>query len=283
MTADRLSDSFGPYAFTLAPAEAEAAAARAGLRTALKGGLLASHVAPLTAFALVMAFASVLALTGLISRRAGEATIILAAAAFMIQRLASHWRIRARPPAAGQAAIGRLRSASAVTATFGDETLSFDVDGRTLSLRYADCEQAEDAGGLIYVWPRTARRSSCRRARSPDAEEAARLVSRLSAGSGMSAERLSRADAPFYCGVESGASAGVSAAFRRVGGVGGAVRSDAKCTSSRRGGSGDRRSLSDRAQTRRSPSAARAQAPGRQDAAISGRSWRRRSSRRASG
>ena len=98
MTADRRSDSFGPYAFTLAPAEAEAAAARSGLRTALKGGLLASHVAPLTAFALVMAFASVLALTGLISRRAGEATIILAAAAFMIQRLVTHWRIRARAP-----------------------------------------------------------------------------------------------------------------------------------------------------------------------------------------
>ena len=94
MTADGRSDSFGPYAFTLTPAEAEAAAARAGLRTALKGGLLASHVAPLTAFALVMAFATVLALTGLISRRAGEATLILAAAAFMIQRLMSHWRIR---------------------------------------------------------------------------------------------------------------------------------------------------------------------------------------------
>ena len=50
MTADRSTASFGPYAFTLAPPEAEAAAARAGLRTALKGGLLASHVAPLTAF-----------------------------------------------------------------------------------------------------------------------------------------------------------------------------------------------------------------------------------------
>ena len=100
-----------------------------------------------------MAFATVLALTGLIGRRAGEATIILAAAAFMIQRLASHWRIRgARND--GQAAIGRLRSASAVTATFGDDALSFDMDGRTLNLRYADCEQAEDAGGLIYVWPR---------------------------------------------------------------------------------------------------------------------------------
>ena len=115
--------------------------------------MLASHVAPLTAFALVMAFASVLALTGLISRRAGEATLILAAVAFMIQRLMTHWRIR-RARQKGSAAIAGLQSAGAMTATFGDETLSLDVDGRVLSLRYADCEQAEDAGGLIYVWPR---------------------------------------------------------------------------------------------------------------------------------
>jgi hypothetical protein len=180
MTPDRRADSFGPYAFTLTPAEAEAAAARAGLRTALKGGLLASHVAPLTAFALIMAFASVLALTGLISRRAGEATILLAAAAFMIQRLASHWRIRGAR-SAGQAAIGRLRSASAVTATFGDDALSFDIDGRTLNLRYTDCEQAEDAGGLIYIWPRNGVPIVVPTRAVADPEEAARLLSRLSA------------------------------------------------------------------------------------------------------
>ena len=180
MTAERLPDSFGPYAFTLAPAEAEAAAARAGLRTALKGGLLTSHVAPLTAFALVMAFATVLALTGLINRHAGEATIILAAAAFMIQRLASHWRIR-RARSDGRAAIGPLRSAGALKATFGDEALSFDMDGRTLNLRYADCEQAEDAGGLIYIWPRNGVPIVVPTRAMADAEEAARLLSRLSA------------------------------------------------------------------------------------------------------
>jgi hypothetical protein len=180
MIADRRADSFGPYAFTFTPAEAEAAAARAGLRAVLKGGLLASHVAPLTAFALVMAFASVLALTGLISRRAGEATILLAAAAFMIQRLANHWRIRSAR-SEGRTAVGRLQSASAVTATFGDETVSFDVDGRTLNLRYADCEQAEDAGGLIYVWPRSGAPIVVPTRAVADPEEAARLLSRLSA------------------------------------------------------------------------------------------------------
>ncbi len=180
MTANWLPDSFGPYAFTLAPAEAEAAAARAGLRTALKGGLLTSQVAPLTAFALVMAFATVLALTGLVSRRAGEATIILAAAAFMIQRLASHWRIR-RARSDGHAAIGRLQSAGALKATFGDEVLSFDMDGRTLNLRYADCEQVEDAGGLIYVWLRKGGPIVVPTRALAGAEEAARLLSCLSA------------------------------------------------------------------------------------------------------
>jgi hypothetical protein len=179
MTADRRPDSFGPYAFTLAPAEAEAAAARAGLRTALKGGLLASHVAPLTAFALIMAFASVLALTGLVSRRAGEATIILGAAAFMIQRLATHWRIH-RARSDGQAAIARLQSAGALTATFDNETLSLDVDGRKLCLRYADCEAAEDVGGLIYVWLREGGPIVVPTRALTDVDEAARLVSRLS-------------------------------------------------------------------------------------------------------
>jgi hypothetical protein len=179
MTADRRPDSFGPYAFALAPAEAEAAAARAGLRTALKGGLLVSHVAPLTAFTLIMAFASVLALTGLISRRAGEATLILAAAAFMIQRLAAHWRIRGARRK-GSAAIARLQSAGALTATFDNETLSLDVDGSTQCLRYADCDEAEDVGGLIYVWPREGGPIVVPTRAFADADEAARLVSRLS-------------------------------------------------------------------------------------------------------
>ena len=179
MIPDDGAGSFGPYAFTLAPTEAEAAAARAGLRWALKGGLLASHWAPLTAFVMIMAFATVLALTGLISRRAGEMTIILAAAAFMIQRLATHWRIR-RARREGRASIARLQSAGALTATFGDESLTLDAEGRTLSLRYADCEEAEDAGGLVYVWPRNGAPIVVPTRALAHAGEAARLVSRLS-------------------------------------------------------------------------------------------------------
>ncbi len=179
MTADCRSDSFGPYAFTLAPAEAEAAAARLGLRIALRGGLLARHLAPLAAFAAILVFVSVLAVTGLISRRAGEATLILAAAAFMIQRLAMHWRIR-RARRESRAAIARLRSAGPLTASFDSDSLSLDVDGRTQRLSYSDCEEAEDAGGLIYVWPRDGVPIIVPTRALADVGEAARLVSGLS-------------------------------------------------------------------------------------------------------
>jgi hypothetical protein len=179
MTADCRSESFGPYVFTLSREEVEAAAARTGLRLALRGGLLARHLAPLTAFALIIAFASVLALTGLISRRAGEATLILAAAAFMIQRLANHWRVR-RARREGRAAIEPLQSAGAVTATFGNEVVSLDVDGRTRRLCYAECEGAEDAGGLIYVWLREGDPIVVPTRALAGAGEAARLLTRLS-------------------------------------------------------------------------------------------------------
>ncbi len=153
MTAGGSPDPFGPYAFTLAPAEAEAAAARVGLRAALRGGLTLSHHAPLATFVLVLLFASILALTGFISRRAGELTFILAAAAFMIQRLATHWRIwRARQ--GGQAAIGRLEGDGALTTTIDDDGVTQAGAGRHVRLDYVDCEDAEDAGGLIYLWPR---------------------------------------------------------------------------------------------------------------------------------
>jgi hypothetical protein len=153
MTASEPPDPFGPYAFTLAPAEAEAAAARVGLRTALRGGLTLSHLAPLATFALVLLFASILALTGFISRRAGELTLILAAAAFMIQRLATHWRIR-RARQGGKAAIALFQAGGALTTTIDDDGVTVAGDGRRRRIDYADCEDAEDAGGLIYLWPR---------------------------------------------------------------------------------------------------------------------------------
>ena len=147
------ANSFGPYAFSLTPAEAEAAAARFGLRVALRGGLTASHLAPLAVFALVVAFASILALTGFISRRTGEATLLLAAAAFMIQRAANRWRIR-QARRHGGAAMAQLRKEGALMATIDANGVTLKGIGHALRVEFADCEDTEDVGGLVYLWPR---------------------------------------------------------------------------------------------------------------------------------
>ncbi len=153
MTAQGDAESFGPYAFTLSPAETEAAAARFGLRTALRGDLIVSNLGPLAVFVLVLLFASILALTDFISRRAGEATILLSAAAFMIQRLATHWRIR-RSRNLGRTAMAALEAEGAMTAKIDDTGVTLEAGERSQRLDFVDCEEAEDAGGLIYLWPR---------------------------------------------------------------------------------------------------------------------------------
>lgn len=149
---DERTIAFGPYAVALTPEEAEAAAARYGLRSALAGGLTARHHAPLAAFILVMLFASILALTGLVNRRPGEITILMAAMAFMIQRLASHWRFR----------IARVRAKAALAEGLKPHIVSIDAEGAWIEagptpqrLSYADVAEVEDAGGLVYFWPRS--------------------------------------------------------------------------------------------------------------------------------
>ena len=153
MTARDNAETFGPYACALTPAEAEAAAARFGLRSALRGGLIASHLAPLAMMILAMLFASILALTGFTSRRSGEATILLAAAAYMVQRLATHRRIH-RARRAGRAAMAKLGAEGALTATLDHYGVTLAGGGGVRRLEYTDCDEAEDAGGFLYLWPR---------------------------------------------------------------------------------------------------------------------------------
>lgn len=149
------TESFGPYVFTLSSAEAAAAAARFGLRAALRGGYILGHLAPLVAFALILLFVSILAMTDLIGRRAAQASILLAAAAFMIQRLAAHWRIR-RSRNIGRKAMESLAAGGALTARVDEAGVTLEGGGRARRLQYVNCEEAEDAGGLIYLWPRDA-------------------------------------------------------------------------------------------------------------------------------
>ncbi len=145
-------ESCGPFHVTLTPAEIEAVASRYGLREALRGGLTGRHLAPLAAFVLALLFAAILALTGLISRRAGEAAFLIAAAAFMIQRLATHrrlWQARTK----GRAEVERLLS-SPVTTTIDANAVVQTSGGESRRLDLADCREAEETGGLVYLWGR---------------------------------------------------------------------------------------------------------------------------------
>jgi hypothetical protein len=144
----------GPFVVTLEQAEIEAAAARYGLRAALRGGLTASHHAPLATFVLALLFAAILALTGFITRRAAEIAILIAASAFMIQRLGAHHRIW-RAHKKGRVEIERRMS--------GRVTTTIEADGVTQTnarevwrLLFLDCIEAEESGGLIYLWGRNA-------------------------------------------------------------------------------------------------------------------------------
>ena len=152
MSAPETGD-FGPYAFSLTVDEARIAAARTGLRRALAGGLTAAHLAPLAAFVLAILFVAALALTGLVGRRPAEAALLICAAAFLVQRLATRRRFFVSRRVA-EAQIERLRAA-------GPLVLSIDADGLRLEggpastrWRFADCLEAENAGGLVYLWPR---------------------------------------------------------------------------------------------------------------------------------
>jgi len=146
-------DDFGPYAFSLTADEARVAAARAGLKRALAGGLTADHFAPLAAFVLAILFIAVLALTGLLGRRPAEAALLVCAAAFLLQRLATRRRFFVSRRVA-EAEIERLRAAAPLVLSVEADGLRLDGGPEPTRWRFADCLEAEDAGGLVYLWPR---------------------------------------------------------------------------------------------------------------------------------
>jgi hypothetical protein len=147
------TSDFGPYAFSLAADEARIAAARAGLKRALAGGLTAAHFAPLAAFVLAIVFVAILALTGLLDRRPAEAALLICAAAFLVQRLATRRRFFASRRLA-EAEIERLRAVGTLTLAVEADGLRLDGLPAPIRWAFADCVEAEDAGGLVYLWPR---------------------------------------------------------------------------------------------------------------------------------
>jgi hypothetical protein len=181
----------GPYArqaFELTPDEARIAASRAALRRALAGGLTGRHLAPLAAFVLAMAFTAILAWTSLISRRHGEIALLLATAAFMIHRLWTRRRFAAARRESA-ASIETIRAA-------GPFVLAVDEKGLTLTgstsarWNFADGLEAEDAGGMIYFWPKSGAPAVLPARAFPSAEAASEFVAMARAG--ISAARASR-------------------------------------------------------------------------------------------
>jgi len=152
MSAAEIND-FGPYAFSLTADEAQIAAARVGLRRALAGGLTAAHFAPLAAFILAILFVAILALTGLLGRRPAEAALLICAAAFLVQRLVTRRRFFVSRRLA-EAEIESLRAAGPLTLTVEADGLRLDGLAAPMRWPFADCVEAEDAGGFVYLWPR---------------------------------------------------------------------------------------------------------------------------------
>ena len=143
----------GPGSFALTTQEAGIAASRAGFRAALAGRLSLTLVAPLVGFVLFVAFAAILTATGLIGRRLGEAALIIAAVAFMASRMAAHWRMRGAR-AGSLAAVTALQKAGEARVRLDDGGLVVETAAGLRRLSFADCDEAEDAGGIIYLWPR---------------------------------------------------------------------------------------------------------------------------------
>jgi hypothetical protein len=143
----------GPYVFALTREEATAAAARAGFRATLAGRLSRSHIAPLVAFALFVLFIAILSFTGLLARRFGEAALLLAAIVFMTSRMAAHWRLRGAQRSSLAAALA-MHAAGRTVVSVEASGLRFENFAGSRTFAFADCETAEDAGGMIYLWLR---------------------------------------------------------------------------------------------------------------------------------
>ena len=142
-----------PIRFALSADEALIGASRAALRGAFAGGLMNRHVAPLAAFVLMLVFVAILAFTGLMSRRLAEALIILAGAAFMIQRLFTRRRfVRAQRDARKWA--DAAAAAGEILARLDEDGLAFENPSLSRRWRFADAREYEDAGAMVYLWPK---------------------------------------------------------------------------------------------------------------------------------
>ena len=139
-----------PLVFELTDEEARIAAARARFRGALRRRFSLRHVAPLVAFALLMAFVAILALTGLIPRRLAEGLLIVAAIVFMMSRMAAHWSLRRAQSGGNADLVAEMAGATKITPDASG--LSVEMTSGARRFDYRACSEAEMTGALIYLW-----------------------------------------------------------------------------------------------------------------------------------
>jgi hypothetical protein len=146
--------AFGPYSFALTDDEARAAASRIALHSNLARRFERDYVAPLVVFVLFLVFVVVLAFSGLIGRRAAEAALLIGAIAFMTTRFLAHWRLR-RAQKFGRAMVARTTALQNIRMSVDDDGVRLDcADAPGVPCAFKLITQADDAGGVIYLWRR---------------------------------------------------------------------------------------------------------------------------------
>jgi hypothetical protein len=139
----------------LTEAEARIAASRIALRSNLKRRFERDYVAPLVVFVLLLIFIAILAFSGLVGHRSAEAALLICAIVFLAVRFLAHWRLR-RAQQVSRAMVENVIARKEISMRADAEGLTFDDPnaGRQSRHSFQDMAEAEDAGGLIYLWRR---------------------------------------------------------------------------------------------------------------------------------
>ena len=147
------SPVFGPYHFVLTDEEARVATARVALQYGLSRRFERDYVAPLVLFVLLLVFVTILAFSGLISRRFAEAALLIGAVIFLASRFLAHWRLR-RAQILAKGLVDQMKAAGEASLAIDENGVIFNSMSAGDARRYAflDLTSAEDAGGVIYLW-----------------------------------------------------------------------------------------------------------------------------------
>ena len=144
---------FGPYSFSLTDDEARLAASRLALRLGLGARFERDYVAPLVVFVLLLLFVAILAFSGLIGRRFAESALLVGAIAFLATRFLGHWRLRRAQRRAAET-MRKIVEGGEIQIRVQDDGLVLHSirAGKASASYFRWTGDAEDAGGVIYLW-----------------------------------------------------------------------------------------------------------------------------------